>query len=257
MNVSKQNRVLASFLLVLGSFSLCQGTLISEKDVLLLAAKRGDVEAARGLITRKTNPVRIDITDEQKNTIFHLALYNKQTDFIKRLKKHMFILMNKQNDEGETPFHVAVSMSNDEIVALLLQRVGLLGIRFVKDPGSEHWAMVNNVKKMIKAQDDEGNTVLHYMVKLGKKQNAKRFIELIGDQTAVLNMKNNKNQMATDIAKNRGYDDLVLILLGKRQILPIEKYGLKDQERWVGESPEKAVDPLKKLIKQTRVIKDW
>lgn len=163
----------------------------SEKR-MLEAAKKGEYKKVSNILDPiaepkvllpdhlKPLPARIDATDEQGNTIFHLALYNNQTKFCIELGDILPRLLTKQNDLGETPLHIAIYRSkNGKSVELILNMLEELLKKPMIGPTDGSTEAGEKVNKIINAKDKNGNNVLQYFAKYNRPVQGARFLQMV------------------------------------------------------------------------------
>ncbi len=83
-----------------------------KKDRKLLDALRGkDTEKACEAIEEGANPY---LRDEKRNSLLHIAIMHKDKKTIEFLLEKNIDMRNLTNNEGRTPYHVAISIDADK-----------------------------------------------------------------------------------------------------------------------------------------------
>lgn len=137
----------------------------------------------------------------------HLVKKNtKEVIEILKTEKNPKKILNTRNDDGETPIHIALFMSNYEITKILLEHGGDPNAKDNNDQTPFHVVSFMVDKKFVKlmlkykgninSQDKYGNTPLHLAVVIKNYEMTKILLEHKCDQT----IKNSMNLTAKDYA---------------------------------------------------------
>ncbi|XP_042201101.1 85/88 kDa calcium-independent phospholipase A2 isoform X2 [Callorhinchus milii] len=86
---------------------------------LHLACRKENLDCVRELV--EGCGVRLDIADNNQETVFHYAAQQANCQVIELLSKHASIGINHVSSGGETPLHVACRLGNAEVVRALLR----------------------------------------------------------------------------------------------------------------------------------------
>ena len=135
-----------------------------------------------------------DITETNitGDTPLYQACYNEQSEVVKELLKNENVPINSINDEGHTPLVIACIRENTLIANILLEANA--------DP---------NIALL------DGNTALHF----ASSWNNKYIAESLLKYNANINAQNENGQTALIIAAQKGYNDVVKLLLEKTLML--------------------------------------
>ncbi|EQA36241.1 ankyrin repeat protein [Leptospira inadai serovar Lyme str. 10] len=130
-------------------------------------------------------------TNSNGESILNLAVRERNLEAIKLLID-LKLDINHGGVGGETPLHEASADGYDEVVELIIA----------------NGAKLNIITRKSSNLDKGGNTPLHYATMFGKISTVKILLKHGADKT----LRNGDGNTALDIAKKKGYKDLVKIL---------------------------------------------
>lgn len=155
----------------------------------------------------------------------HIAAIQGNPDYMQELIDKKADLSLKDPKYGSSPLHLAATYGFVDVVRLLLRNkapvtvtnnngqtvlMALLGIRSLIDRAGFIQEAVDQGAH-INAQDNQGNTLLHYSVMTGDVEWIKMLLRQFGN-IIDRSLKNNAGKTALDIAKERNYGDIVSLL---------------------------------------------
>lgn len=176
-----------SFIIVLQSCSVSQ-------ENALKAVSSGRISAVRKFIKQKNN--NQDAADSYGNTLCHLAVSSGQNDILKLLIEYKADL-NRPNDGGDTPLHLAACSNNVEAVKILIAAGVDPDQRNPKNGNKTalHYAAINNAVKvadyLISSGDDinilcgEKASPALWAAYMGSKETLAFFIEKGADTSVI------------------------------------------------------------------------
>ncbi|XP_069765535.1 85/88 kDa calcium-independent phospholipase A2 isoform X2 [Narcine bancroftii] len=85
---------------------------------LHLACKKGDIDCIRELV--EGCGARLDIVDKNRETVYHYAARQSNSQIIELLSKQHSIGVNHLSSNGETPLHIACRLGKTDVVKSLL-----------------------------------------------------------------------------------------------------------------------------------------
>lgn len=88
-------------------------------DTARLASEHGNVDIFK-FVFRTFKDVLVTVSDEDGNNILHHAVTMKSIELVRNFIS--LVDQNKQNNDGETPLHLAVKYGLNEIIGILLAR---------------------------------------------------------------------------------------------------------------------------------------
>lgn len=123
------------------------------------------------------------------------------------------------NSAGSIPLHRAVMHSDREMAQILIQAGSCVNLQDFKDYTSLHWATLRGCSRagdtLILLIDNgvdidrvtiEGDTALHFAATYNRQD----MVQILLQAGANNNIKNNKNETATDVAKTQEIKDLII-----------------------------------------------
>lgn len=132
--------------------------------------------------------------------------------------------LNSEDKDGRTPIFLAASLGNAHIFKLIQDKGGDMNITNRHGENLLHHAVIGGDLSIIEnvleqneislsAQDNEGNTIMHY-VTLGKtKKNSTNVCKFLLEEGAILSIKNNENRTPYHLAViNQLYEILEMML---------------------------------------------
>ncbi|OMO71954.1 hypothetical protein CCACVL1_18017 [Corchorus capsularis] len=165
------------------------------------------------------------VTEQQHNTVLHIAVKFKQLEFCKKIlfsnsssfssSSSSSLLLNytsfsslllKSNSKGETPFHVAAKIGCSEIAQLFVDCVKLKQLR---GDIIESWG-VNSLEQVLRMVNLEKDTALHVAVKNGHFAVAKCFVEA---DSGLLGLVNGANASPLCLAMEGGFSRIASFFL--------------------------------------------
>jgi len=133
---------------------------------------------AKGNWQKNAHKVLVNLT---RLSILHLAAVNNHTSVVQLILKHVPSLINDKNSDGSTPLHLAITQRNLGVVNILLTAIGI-DVNAVANDGMTalHVAASisqSDVVKMLLSKGaktnmktNRGLTPLHYAVWYGKSE---------------------------------------------------------------------------------------
>ena len=236
-------------------FSPAQMRGFAEKR-MLEAAKKGNYQEVQSILNPSVPKVvlpdhlkplraRINAVDEHGNTIFHLAVFNDQTEFISQFGDKLGQLLTKQNDLGETPLHVALYCSRDgKSIDLILDMLKELLKNPMVGPTDGSTEAGEKVYKIIDSQDKSGNNVLHYFAKYHKPVQGAKFLQMIHKKYFLgrrgglmffekyLKKANGQNKTAAELDSVYQRSKFSVAISGRPAVYKPTPFDPMDQEQW-------------------------
>jgi ankyrin repeat protein len=222
----------------------CLTVLVKYGAQINLQNKNGSTPLFYSILNRNTDKTLLlleygadfDLQDNSGSTVLHLTIYDhkldpalwnalipSRIDFVRLLLKYKCDV-NIQNKYGCTALHLAIIHSDLEIIKLLLTDSNL------------------------NLQDHNGETVLHYASKLGALDKCELLLQY-GTNSDFINLKNNRDQTALELAVLHGYEEIAHLLIINRSNLYIKKINVKSpiMQFIVIKQMERICDGLQKL----------
>jgi ankyrin repeat protein len=195
---------------------------------LFHASSRGKSDIVKYLLEKGANAT---LTDMEGNNCLHIASQSwaRGLDCCKLLVQEK-MLVNIQNNKGETPLHLVTTEQHEEICTILIENGADPNIKDKKEQTSLHCAAKKGNFKSLKllidkkaavwSVDNDGKTCLHYSSecsnrKHGKKDGNLQCVELLVVSGAEIDAKDNEGRTALFCASTQGYTDIVNYLYGK------------------------------------------
>ena len=162
------------------------------------------------------NGVNLNIGDDDENTGLHLAVRYNQSKAVTLLLGATGIRVQEANEDGDTPLHIAAGSTSlaGYITAMqhefspyvgLTNDAGMTAFHLAAKAGRDAvWAFRNYPGGIaglasVKTDDEFGETALHIAAKTPGQLEVVKLI-LRGDSTALLNVKNDRDQTALHLA---------------------------------------------------------
>jgi ankyrin repeat protein len=214
---------------------------VDPKDNLMMhwvAAMSGKDEVIEYFL-EKMSSEQIKSLDDNKNGLLHYALMasspiigtRRDTKIpIQNIKSCVSEILDKypdfalgENNQKITPFVLAMFLENLELLEILLQKGAFVSsYSFVNNPELLHIAVVNKKVNLVKffienrsnpnLKNVDGNTPLHLAVNVRGKILRSEIINLLCEAGAKVDLKNNQNKSALDIATHKSDLELIDIL---------------------------------------------
>ncbi|MCS5711890.1 ankyrin repeat domain-containing protein [Candidatus Berkiella aquae] len=151
-------------------------------------------------------------------TPLHIACLSGNDSVVKTLRRH-HVDVNVSDASGATPLHYAAKFGNSSMMKYLISHEGNLDVVDRNGFNLLHYAASGkNIKAMreilsagkidINAQDNQGNTAMHYAVKMGmttetaQRLNQVEMIKLLRQYKASLSIVNHNHEKPIDSASN-------------------------------------------------------
>ncbi|XP_010485839.1 PREDICTED: protein ACCELERATED CELL DEATH 6-like [Camelina sativa] len=133
----------------------------------------------------------------QNNNVLHVAAKHQRLDFTAALLDLCPSLLLKENNNGDTPLHVAASIGSFEISKLLVSSANQV------TSDVEHQGITNTQKQLLRITNKQNDTALNVALKNGHVDVAKLFVE---KDTGLLHMTNSESPLY--LAIERGSFDI-------------------------------------------------
>lgn len=158
---------------------------------LLKAAAKGDTSL---LDLSKLHHSDFNKVTPQHNNVLHVATKHQRLDFAAFILDRCPSLLLEENNNGDTPLHVAASVGSFQILQLLVNEV---------TSDIESLGITN--KQLLRTTNKQKDTALHVALKNGHGNVARLLVEL---DTGLLDMVNNNNESPLYLAIERGIFDV-------------------------------------------------
>ncbi|KAJ4886175.1 Ankyrin repeat-containing domain protein [Raphanus sativus] len=155
-----------------------------------------------------------DKVTPHKNNVLHIAAKHQRLDFAAAILELRPCLLLGENNNGDTPLHVAASVGSFQVLQLLVN------------------SAINNVssdienrgitKQLLRTTNKQNDTALHVALKNGNVDVAKLLFE---QDTGLLEMANNNNESPLYLAIERGLFDIADHIWQHLLLFPVQ--GLK------------------------------
>ncbi|WZZ30029.1 hypothetical protein YC2023_013430 [Brassica napus] len=157
---------------------------------LLTAAAKGETNL---LALANFHHSDFDNVTPQKNNALHIAAKHQRLDFAAAILDLRPSLLLGENNNGDTPIHVAASVGSFQVLQLLLSSANL----DIENRGI--------TKQLLRTTNKQKDTALHVSLKSGHVDVAKLLSE---QDTGLLDMANNNNESPLYLAIERGLFDI-------------------------------------------------
>uniref|UniRef100_A0A0D3AFL9 PGG domain-containing protein n=1 Tax=Brassica oleracea var. oleracea TaxID=109376 RepID=A0A0D3AFL9_BRAOL len=157
---------------------------------LLTAAAKGETNL---LALANFHHSDFDNVTPQKNNALHIAAKHQRLDFAAAILDLRPSLLLGENNNGDTPIHVAATVGSFQVLQLLLSSANL----DIENRGI--------TKQLLRTTNKQKDTALHVSLKSGHVDVAKLLSE---QDTGLLDMANNNNESPLYLAIERGLFDI-------------------------------------------------
>ncbi|KAG5405392.1 hypothetical protein IGI04_011511 [Brassica rapa subsp. trilocularis] len=158
---------------------------------LLKAAAKGDTSL---LDLSKLHQSDFNKVTPHNNNVLHIATKHQRRDFAAAILDRCPLLLLRENNNGDTPLHVAASVGSFQILQLLVNEVA-----------SDIENLGVTTKQLLRITNKQKDTALHVALKNGHGDVAKL---LVGLDAGLLEMANNNNESPLYLAVERGLFDV-------------------------------------------------
>ncbi|CAG7882034.1 hypothetical protein BRARA_C03061 [Brassica rapa] len=158
---------------------------------LLKAAAKGDTSF---LDLSKLHHSDFNKVTPHNNNLLHIAAKHQRRDFSAAILDLCPSLLLRENNNGDTPLHVAASVGSFQILQLLVNEVA-----------SDIENLGVTTKQLLRITNKQKDTALHVALKNGHGDVAKLLVEL---DTGLLDMVNSNNESPLYLAIERGLFDV-------------------------------------------------
>ncbi|KAG2316190.1 hypothetical protein Bca52824_019312 [Brassica carinata] len=163
---------------------------------LLKAAAKGDTSL---LDLSKLHYSDFNKVTPHNNNVLHIATKHQRRDFAAAILERCPSLLLRENNNGDTPLHVAASVGSFQILQLVVNEVT-----------SDIENLGITTKQLLRTTNKQKDTALHVALKNGHGDVAKLLVEL---DTGLLDMVNNNNESPLYLAIERGLFDIAGLIL--------------------------------------------
>ena len=188
-----------------------------KKTPLHIASEHGHIEVANLHLQNKVNAPA-----HENATPLHFASRYGHLEIVSLLLEHGADI-NCQNDQNMTPIHQASFHGHLEVVKLLLLNKADINCQSNGKVTPLHFAIKNNHLKVARLLITYGGNInaqtlnhkwtpLHFAALYGQKES----VELLLEYDADLNIKDQNGKTAEDIAREKGYDEIVGLISKKK-----------------------------------------
>ncbi|ESQ49627.1 hypothetical protein EUTSA_v10020630mg [Eutrema salsugineum] len=160
---------------------------------LLIAAAKGETKLLDLTMFHHSD---FDKVTPQNNNVLHVAAKHQRRDFAAGILDLCPSLLFKENNNGDTPLHVAASVGSFEVLELLVSST------------NQETSDVENrgiTKQLLRTTNKQNDTALNVALKNGHANVAKLLVE---QDTGLLDMANNNNESPLYLAIERGLFDI-------------------------------------------------
>ncbi|KAH0933830.1 hypothetical protein HID58_010947, partial [Brassica napus] len=158
---------------------------------MLKAAAKGDTSF---LDLSKLHHSDFNKVTPHNNNLLHIAAKHQRRDFSAAILDLCPSLLLRENNNGDTPLHVAASVGSFQILQLLVNEVA-----------SDIENLGVTTKQLLRITNKQKDTALHVALKNGHGDVAKLLVEL---DTGLLDMVNSNNESPLYLAIERGLFDV-------------------------------------------------
>ncbi|KAF3604796.1 hypothetical protein F2Q69_00039200 [Brassica cretica] len=157
---------------------------------LLTAAAKGETNL---LALANFHHSDFDKVTPHNNNLLHIAAKHQRLDFAAAILDLRPSLLLGENNNGDTPIHVAASVGSFQVLQLLLSSANL----DIENRGI--------TKQLLRTTNKQNDTALHVALKSGHVDVSKLLVE---QDTGLLDMANNNNESPLYLAIERGLFDI-------------------------------------------------
>ncbi|KAF3533194.1 hypothetical protein DY000_02043899 [Brassica cretica] len=157
---------------------------------LLTAAAKGETNL---LALANFHHSDFDKVTPHNNNLLHIAAKHQRLDFAAAILDLRPSLLLGENNNGDTPIHVAASVGSFQVLQLLLSSANL----DIENRGI--------TKQLLRTTNTQNDTALHVALKSGHVDFSKLLVE---QDTGLLDMANNNNESPLYLAIERGLFDI-------------------------------------------------
>ncbi len=174
-------------------------------DVVNLAVKRGYIDFLEALVEKRGVDV-LNKVDKDGNTLLHKAVELGNLKSAKFLIEKNPRLLSAKNNKLETPVHCALNVyeeflyGKDSFVGDERKDDALQSDYLAPELNVAEYLISSSTKEDLMAQDNKGNTVLHYAVKVGDTKLAESIVD--GD-SSILKMQNSEGKTPLHLVVER------------------------------------------------------
>uniref|UniRef100_A0A0K0F903 ANK_REP_REGION domain-containing protein n=1 Tax=Strongyloides venezuelensis TaxID=75913 RepID=A0A0K0F903_STRVS len=165
---------------------------------------------------------QMDSEDDEGNNVLHLSAAKHSQVFAYICSKDYIPSINKQNKKGETPFHFAARVGDDQVMKTFYKLNADANICDRKDISPLHIAaelghtsfverLIDKFGASLTARTRNGDTLLHIAAYSGHASTALAFLK----RGVPLNMPNKKGALGLHTAAAAGFNEVVKMLLSK------------------------------------------
>ncbi|EOA30195.1 hypothetical protein CARUB_v10013313mg [Capsella rubella] len=169
--------------------------------ILLNAAAKGDIHILN-LIT--FNQSEVAKRTPQNNNVLHIAAKHQRLDFAASILKLFPSLLLTENNNGDTPLHVAASVGSFEVSKLLVNSANQV------TSDIENKGITDTRKQLLRSTNKQNDTALNVALKNGHIDVAKFFVE---EDTRLLYMANSNGVSPLYLAVERGLFNIAANIL--------------------------------------------
>ncbi|KAL1211620.1 Protein ACCELERATED CELL DEATH 6 [Cardamine amara subsp. amara] len=165
---------------------------------LLKAAAQGDTNV---LDLTKFHHSDFDKVTPQNNNVLHIAAKHQRLDFASAILHICPSLLLRENNNGDTPLHVAASVGSFEVSKLLINSANQVTSDIENRGRTETW------KQLLRSTNKQNDTALNVAIKNGQVNVAKFLVE---EDTGLVDMANSNNNVLSPLylAIERGLLDI-------------------------------------------------
>ncbi|CEF67649.1 No mechanoreceptor potential C [Strongyloides ratti] len=165
---------------------------------------------------------QMNIEDDDGNNALHLSASKNHQLFSYMCSHNCMLSINKQNKKGETPFHFAARIGDDQMLKSFYKLDANVNICDNKDISPLHIAaelghtsfverLIDKFGASLTARTRDGDTLLHIAAYSGHASTALAFLK----RGVPLNMPNKKGALGLHTAAAAGFNEVVKMLLAK------------------------------------------